>query len=166
MFNDIKELEKQVKEFQENILASTQLVKSMDSIARLIEMQQTNFDKESREMLNVIKLNVAKINERSDSLINTLGELLSEKSEEIARRNEFVLSKIKADSEEQKKYFGDKTNEFAKEIENLNVCLIKNFEIKFAELLKKVESIHNKLSLLLAGVGIIVFLTVISLFIK
>ena len=69
MFEDITALEKEVQEFQKNILASKELVGSLQSIAAEAKAQSASFEQASAQLGNCIRDAVKDIETQSDQQI-------------------------------------------------------------------------------------------------
>ena len=69
MFQNIEELEKQVKEFQQNILASSEFIKGIQNLTDRVDSQQTEFAKDSKELLDSIGEYKKYVKEQADLLI-------------------------------------------------------------------------------------------------
>lgn len=133
MFQNIEELEKQVKEFQKNILASSEFIKAIQTLTSMVESQQTEFDKDSKDMLSAIETYTKYVKEQTELLIKSITEHTSEEADDFAKSNEELIEKVKASSEELTKFVADKITEKAKEVTDANSDLIKEFENRFVE---------------------------------
>lgn len=85
MFESIEELEKQVAEFEQNILASKALIKSIDGVNTSIHNRQKDFDKHATELLSQmayitksITIAVNEINNNNNRLISDTAKNLTE----------------------------------------------------------------------------------------
>lgn len=130
MFHNIEELEKQVKEFQQNILASSELIKGIQNLTNMVKIQQTGFDKSSNELLSAIETYTQYVNKQTEQLIKSITEQASKETSDFTKSNNDLIAKFKADSEELIKFIDEKTAGTANEISINNEKLVN--EIKTA----------------------------------
>ena len=89
MFNSVEELENQVKEFQENILASNKLVAGIDELTRAVKQQQ-------KELSSSLSGQISKLNQENNEhaiLLSTQVSNLCKENEEQAKAIESVSKK-------------------------------------------------------------------------
>lgn len=144
MFQNIEELEKQVKEFQKNILASSEFIKAIQNLTSIVESQQTEFDKDSKDMLSAIETYTKYVKEQTDLLIKSITEQTSKEADDFAKSNDELIAKVKANSEELTKFVADKITEKAKEVTDANSDLIKGFESRFVEYEKSLGLLFDR----------------------
>ena len=144
MFQNIEELEKQVKEFQKNILASSEFIKGIQNLTNMVESQQTQFDKDSKDMLGAIDAYTKYVKEQTDLLIKSITEQTSKEADDFAKSNEELIAKVKASSEELTKFVADQTSAKAKEVTDSNTDLIKGFESRFVEYEKSLGLLFDR----------------------
>lgn len=144
MFQNIEELEKQVKEFQKNILASSEFIKGIQNLTNMVESQQTQFDKDSKDMLGAIDAYTRYVKEQTDLLIKSITEQTSKEADDFAKSNEELIAKVKASSEELTKFVADQTSAKAKEVTDSNTDLIKGFESRFVEYEKSLGLLFDR----------------------
>lgn len=144
MFQNIEELEKQVKEFQKNILASSEFIKAIQNLTSMVESQQTEFDKDSKDMLSAIETYTKYVKEQTDLLIKSITEQTSKEADDFAKSNEELIAKVKSSSEELTKFVADQTSAKAKEVTDANTDLIKGFESRFVEYEKSLGLLFDR----------------------
>lgn len=144
MFQNIEELEKQVKEFQKNILASSEFIKGVQNLTSMVESQQTQFDKDSKDMLSAIETYTKYVKEQTDLLIKSLTEQTSKEADDFAKSNNELIAKVKASSEELTKFVTEQVTLKAKEVTDANADLIKGFESRFVEYEKSLGLLFDR----------------------
>lgn len=101
MFENIAELEKEVQEFEQNILASSQLVKSIEQLAEAAEEQMRSFSRNSELLLRKIEQQNA---EAKAALHDDMGTLLSDGAIKIQgeahREIEAVITRLQQTRDE------------------------------------------------------------------
>lgn len=148
MFQNIEELEKQVREFQKNILASSAFIEGIQKLTNMVETQQTQFDKDAKDVLGAIDTCTKDIKEQTDLLVKSISEQTSKEADDFAKSNEELIAKLEV-----------RYNEFIHKLENTNVDML------FAEVQNMKKAINNKFTLLFTGVGMAIVLIIISFFI-
>lgn len=110
MFESIEELEKQVAEFEQNILASKALIKSIDGVNSSIQNQQNDFDKQATALLDQmasIKESVTRavneINDNNNLLISDTAKNLTEQIASFNQSAEKYLESVKNSNDSQLK---------------------------------------------------------------
>ena len=88
MFDNIAELEKEVQEFEKNILASTQLVKSIDQLAKAADVQVRSFSKDSETFLRKIEQQNA---DAKDELHSDMETLLSDSTRKTQEEVKYAI---------------------------------------------------------------------------
>lgn len=144
MFQNIEELEKQVKEFQKNILASSEFIKGVQNLTNMVESQQTQFDKDSKDMLSAIETYTKYVKEQTDLLIKSITEQTSKEADEFAKSNNELIAKVKASSEELTKFVADQVSAKSKEITDANSDIIKGIESRFVEYEKSLGLLFDR----------------------
>lgn len=144
MFQNVEELEKQVKEFQKNILASNEFIKGVQNLTNMVESQQTQFDKGSKNVLISIETYTKYVKEQNDLLIKSITEQTSKEADDFAMSNEKLIAKVITNSEEVTKFVVEQTNEKAKEVTAANADLINDFESRFVEYEKSLGLLFDK----------------------
>ena len=86
MFDNIAELEKEVQEFEKNILASSQLVKSIEQLAKAADAQVRSFAKDSETLLRRIEQQNAAEKDALHSDVYTLLSESAKKTQDETRR--------------------------------------------------------------------------------
>ena len=86
MFDNISELEKEVQEFEKNILASSQLVKSIEQLANAADAQVRSFAKDSETLLRRIEQQNAAEKDALHSDVYTLLSESAKKTQDETRR--------------------------------------------------------------------------------
>lgn len=120
MFQNIEELEKQVKEFQKNILASSAFIEGIQNLTNMVESQQVQFDKDAKDVLGAIDTYTKYIKEQTDLLIKSISEQTSKEADDFAKSNEELIAKVKASSEELIKFVTEKITEKVDELSKSN----------------------------------------------
>lgn len=143
MFQNIEELEKQVKEFQKNILASSEFIKAIQNLTSMVESQQTEFDKDSKDMLSAIETYTKYVKEQTDLLIKSITEQTSKEADDFAKSNEELIAKVKASSEELTKFVADKITNKVDELSKSNEELTSKVKADAEALTKSVTDQTN-----------------------
>ena len=94
MFDSIEQLEKQVKRFQENILASTDLVDGIRDLSSVLSAQQEQFRVAKVDILTSMVSNVDAFEKASDSLMTELTKRVQSIPADIERRNAILGNEI------------------------------------------------------------------------
>ena len=91
MFETIEELEKQVAEFEQNILASKALIKSIDGVNSSIHNQQKDFDEQAAallaQMASIKEAVASAVNEINDNNNTFIADTVKTLTEQIASFN-------------------------------------------------------------------------------
>lgn len=74
MFDNIEQLEKQVQEFQENILASNKLLADIEALTSAVKNQQCGYEQASATLIQEIKGYVKNVTNESETLRGALSE--------------------------------------------------------------------------------------------
>ena len=72
MFDNIGELEKQVEEFQQNILASNNLINALGEITATIKAHQNSLTEESTKLLDTLQSQISFFDTTSSQLLSSL----------------------------------------------------------------------------------------------
>lgn len=96
MFDDIKQLEKEVQEFRDNILASKELVSSLDRIVAATQAQQEEFAKASAALLDQMKALPADIDKRSASAMADIQERIEAQQGNFEKKSQALVKQIEA----------------------------------------------------------------------
>lgn len=196
MFQNIDELEKQVKEFQQNILASEEFVKGIQNLTEMVRTQQSEFDTSSKEMLISVETYTKHIKEQTDAkakeVIESNSSFIKEfecRFIEYEKSLELLFDKVRADNmkvtEDTISAFKSINQDYAHKIDAESVLLkqlLSQLEIKYNEFIQKLENtnvdrffaelqdlkktINSKFTLLFAGVGMAIVLMIISFLVK
>jgi hypothetical protein len=146
MFQNIEELEKQVKEFQKNILASSAFIEGIQNLTNMVESQQVQFDKDAKDVLGAIDTYTKYIKEQTDLLIKSISEQTSKEADDFAKSNEELIAKVKASSEELIKFVTEKITEKVDELSRSNAELTANSKASSEGLAKFVTDKVDELS--------------------
>ena len=108
MFETIEELEKQVAEFEQNILASKALIKSIDGVNSSIHNQQKDFDEQAAALLaqmtsikDAVTSAVNEINANNNTFIADTAKALSEQIASLNQSTETYLDGLKNSNDNQ-----------------------------------------------------------------
>ena len=196
MFESIEELEKQVEEFEKNILASKALIKSIENISTSIKVQQEDFDKKSNELLvtieelkSSISNNINELNKNNNDLVSSTTKALTEQIVDyntsvsvlidgLKTTNQEQLSAVSQElSDEQKKYI-QHLDEVKASLSSLESQLNEHYAL-FLEQLETTnisniaseiqllkKSLNTKFALAMAGIGIAIVLLIVSIFLR
>lgn len=96
MFENIEQLEQQVKEFQKNILASTALLKSLEELTAAVKQQQVSYDQSAKSLIENMEQDRAASKEQADELTSTVSRLATNATDDIARNNNELLSDFRS----------------------------------------------------------------------
>lgn len=149
MFQNIEELEKQVKEFQKNILASSEFIKGIQNLTDKIESQQTEFTKDSRELLDSIEEYKKYVKEQADLLIKSITEQTNSKSKEITEANTDLIRGFESRFEEYEKRLSvlfDKSKEDNAKISEETIAAFKTINDEYAKYLNDVTALLKEVS--------------------
>ena len=171
MFEDISKMEEEIKVFRQNILASSQLVESLNSIVRESQNQQslmrqvsTDYQNEIKSISNTtietIENMESKTIEEMKSMVN---ESLSMTVQHLSQTNQFYIdemNKTDASIKEMQINMSDKYSQFLRRMENINIDEL----TKTCSELKK--NLELRTTLAIIGVIVVIVLEIILLFVK
>ena len=123
MFETVEELEKQVAEFEQNILASKALIKSIDGVNSSIHNQQKDFDEQAAALLaqmTSIKdaVTSAEINANNNTFIADTAKALSEQIASLNQSTETYLDGLRNSNDNQLKSAVNSLSDSQKEYTN------------------------------------------------
>ena len=149
MFQNIEELEKQVKEFQQNILASSEFIKGIQNLTNRVESQQTEFAKDSKALLASIGEYKKYVKEQADLLIKSITEQTNLKSKEITEANTDLIRGFESKFEEYEKRLGllfDKAKEDNVKVSEETIAAFKTINNDYAKYLNDVTVLLKEVS--------------------
>ena len=125
MFETIEELEKQVAEFEQNILASKALIKSIDGVNSSIHNQQKDFDEQAAALLaqmasikEAVTRAVNEINANNNTFIADTAKALSEQIASLNQSTETYLDGLRNSNDNQLKSAVNSLSDSQKEYTN------------------------------------------------
>ena len=175
MIENIEQLEKEIEEFQKNILASTQLVEVLQRTNKTIQQQQKSFDADTKALLKKydeqLKQTTDQLRAHSDEsvaqltkeLTDTQGKILSDAVHEIAASNEYVSAQLQENTKlitDAQASLQGKYTSFMETLEETNISQL------FSSVQELKASLNKKLTPLYVGVGLTLALSIASFFIK
>lgn len=189
MFESVEQLEKEVKDFQKNILASSELIKSLENLIAATKAQKEEFAATSSELISKMDSHTDALRE---SYEEALAKLVNENRiliKELIAKDDELLQSVNTNSKTHLANFVETLNTaqqtYIQRIEAADVS-IKHCEAeinrKYQEFLIKLESTNvdqmfklcqdikksmdTKLLLLSVGVGASLILIIVSIFIR
>lgn len=132
MFENIEQLEKQVEEFQQNILSSTEFLKGIENLTTIIKKQQIDFDTNSKELLKEMEENNKRLEE-------SLSEHIAVEFEKLGKNNETLVSNLKQSIKEYEGKMSkllDDANRKNVELSEKTILEIKDINQQYAEKLE------------------------------
>lgn len=175
MVENIEQLEKEIEEFQKNILASTQLIETLQKTNKAIQQQQKSFDTDTKALLKKYEEQLTQTSEAlkahsneyvaqlTKELTDTQGKLLSAAVHEITVSNENVSAQLQENAKliiDAQDYLQGKYTSFMKTLEETNISQL------FSSVQELKASLNKKLVPLYIGVGLTLALSIASFFIK
>ena len=125
MFETIEELEKQVAEFEQNILASKALIKSIDGVNPSIHNQQKDFDKQATALLaqmtsikEAVTCAVNEINANNNTFIADTAKAFSKQIASLNQSTETYLEGLRNSNDNQLKSAVNSLSDSQKEYTN------------------------------------------------
>jgi hypothetical protein len=132
VFENIEQLEKQVEEFQQNILSSTEFLKGIENLTTIIKKQQIDFDTNSKELLKEMEENNKRLEE-------SLSEHIAVEFEKLGKNNETLVSNLKQSIKEYEGKMSkllDDANRKNVELSEKTILEIKDINQQYAEKLE------------------------------
>ena len=175
MVENIEQLEKEIEEFQKNILASTQLIETLQKTNKAIQQQQKIFDADTKALLKKYEEQLVQTSEElkahsdesvaqlTKELTDTQGKLLSAAVHESTVSNENVSAQLQENAKliiDAQDYLQGKYTSFMKTLEETNISQL------FSSVQELKASLNKKLVPLYIGVGLTLALSIASFFIK
>lgn len=167
MFDDIQVLEQEVEGFRKNILASQELVSSIDKMIKAMKTQSEDYSKSYEDVLGKLKsyaeaqkteseAQLAELNKQNEMTINGAVEKLTSTQKEYVAKIDEVESALKKNEEE----LTTKYQQFISKLEATNIDQI------YSSVQDLKKSINLKLTILLSGVGVSIVLAIAALILK
>ena len=171
MFENVDQLEREVREFQENILASKELVRNLEQLVVAAKAQQEQLVKSTDDLLRSIPTSVegknsalrAEIQQAADRMQADSNAAVNKAISEVQRAHQQHIEQLTSVETQMKKVETDlivKYTDFVAKLEASNMDKI----FTMCEDIKK--TVNSKFAILLAGVGLSVVLAVVALFVK
>lgn len=171
MFENVDQLEREVREFQENILASKELVRNLEQLVVAAKAQQEQLVKSTDDLLRSIPTSVeeknsalrAEIQQTADRMQADSNAAVNKAISEVQRAHQKHIEQLTSVETQMKKVETDlivKYTDFVAKLEASNMDKI----FTMCEDIKK--TVNSKFTTLLAGVGLSVVLAVVALFVK
>lgn len=95
MFENIEQLEKEIQAFRQNILASSELVKSMEEISAVVRKQQSDYAESSSALLDKMEQQRTELAERTATLLDQIEKLSKSVPEEVEKKAEVLIEQLK-----------------------------------------------------------------------
>lgn len=95
MFDNIEQLERQVKEFQENILASSALVKSIEELTVAVRKQQEEQSETARKLLDDMEQKRVSFQEQAAKILSDIEEQTRTIPNSVAKENAATVEQIR-----------------------------------------------------------------------
>ena len=150
MFESVEQLEKEVKEFQQNILASSELVRKLDEIIAEISAQERAFAAESADLVAKIDGNTEAIHtSQAEALKKLLDENqsltkhLSDTTAELNAQMGAQVEAVKADHQELVKQLAERTRAMLTELSDKGASLLSEIKTIPAELDKSNSALSD-----------------------
>lgn len=171
MFENVDQLEREVREFQENILASKELVRNLEQLVVAAKAQQEQLAKSTDDLLRGIPTSVegknsalrAEIQQTAVRMQADSNAAVNKAISEVQRAHQQHIEQLTSVETQMKKVETDlivKYTDFVAKLEASNMDKI----FTMCEDIKK--TVNSKFTILLAGVGLSVVLAVVALFVK
>lgn len=175
MFEDIVQLENEIKEFRSNILASKELLKCLDDLTAAMKTERETMAKQMSELQTSVEQhtsdNTQKVGDSVDRLLaghqaaaDELAEKVHTGLDNLRQGNAADLSHLKAEiavsAERSEKNLQDISSKYSDFIARLDAS---NIDHIYEYCAKMEQSINQKLMLLSIGVAITAILTVVSI---
>lgn len=126
MFESVEQLEKEVQEFQKNILASSELIKSIEDLIATTKSQKESFALESSEL-------VAEMDAHTKALKSSYTEALTK----LMKENGKLISEISAKGESLLR----EMQGIPEEVDKRNSAMAAQFEAKGGAILQEIQAI-------------------------
>ena len=160
MFESIGELEKQVEEFQKNILASNSLISALSEITETIRSLEKSM---ADEVSHLLEQSQSTIDDTTKTLVSTNEQCLTNISSKFNHNHEEYAQKLaqlcKA-TEEMKGELEQKYGTFIKELHETNLDQVS----KDIQLLKK--GVNSKFTLAYVGIAISIIASILSIVLR
>lgn len=175
MFEDIVQLENEIKEFRSNILASKELLKCLDDLTEAMKAERETMTKQMSELRTSVEQhtsdNTQKVGVSVDRLLaghqkaaDELGAEVHKGLDNLRQGNANDLSRLKDEiassaekSEKNLQNISSKYSDFIARLDASNIDHIYEYCTKME------QSINQKLMLLSIGVAVTAILTVVSI---
>ncbi len=161
MFESIEEFEGQVEEFQKNILASNELIKSVESLTDSIQRQQKSYNDNNEKIIKKIEDTNDNTQTAVETIKNENKKLINESIRELEKSNQdhirVIISELENTKSDIKKYsdeLADRYQNFHQKLESTNV----------SQLFEELQDFKKKVKLgficSLTGIGISIVLLI------
>ena len=165
MFDNIEQLEKEIQEFRQNILASAGLIKSLDEIAAAVRKQQDEFGSSSTALLEKLEQSRTELKSQADTILAQIeaytksvpesvttanADLIKQMQDTVAGYEQTLKStveQLKADneaiSEDTLKKYGEMNEAHIKQLEDTAAQMtemVSKLETKYNQFLERLEA--------------------------
>lgn len=100
MFDNIEQLEKQVKSFQENILASSELLKGIDELIVALKAQQSSYQVSASELLTKMAAYSDGVKKSAEELSTDVAKTVQGIPFEVEKKNSLLINELRKCVEE------------------------------------------------------------------
>ena len=104
MFDNVKQLENEIKDFEQNILASKELVQNVKSVAEAVKQQTESLNSESGRIMRELQAVPANLRSVNEEFAEQLQKETQKVNEDFSRQIQAYLSNLESSTAEVKKY--------------------------------------------------------------
>ena len=112
MFDNVKQLENEIKDFEQNILASKELVQNVKSVAEAVKLQTESLNSESGKIMRELQAVPANLRSVNEEFVDQLQRETQKVNDDFSRQIQAYFSYLESSTAEVKKYHETLTTKY------------------------------------------------------